>query len=49
MLSGWLTGTGAYDGLMAYIVMDSNTYELMGYITPYGPPPAAEGFPDEAG
>lgn len=47
-LSGWLVGEGAYEGLMAYMAMDSNDYKVMGYITPYGPPPVPEGFPSDS-
>ncbi len=47
-LSGWLTGAGGYEGLMAYVAMDANDYEVMGYITPYGPPPVPEGFPRDS-
>ena len=37
-----------YEGLMAYMAMDSNDYKVMGFITPYGPPPVPEGFPSDS-
>ena len=43
--SAWLTGDGAYEGLMAYIVIE-DTFVIHGYITPSGPPAAPESLPE---
>ena len=47
IMSGWLTGAGAYDGLTAYMAIDTDTWKVMGYVTASGPPPAPEGFPSD--
>jgi hypothetical protein len=43
--SAWLTGDGAYEGLMAYVVIDGLS-DVHGYITPSGPPAAPEALPE---
>ena len=40
--AGWLTGTGAYDGLSAYWVWDDYAGSVRGHITAEGPPPVPE-------
>ena len=41
--SGWLTGTGAYDGLRAYLVWSvTDDLTFRGHITAEGPPPVPE-------
>ena len=47
-VSGWLVGEGAYEGLMAYVVIDYNTpcCQLSGHITPEGPPPVPDELPE---
>ena len=46
--SGWLVGEGAYEGLMAYVVIDYNSpcCKVSGHITPEGPPPVPESSPE---
>ena len=46
--SGWLVGEGAYEGLMAYVVIDYNSpcCQMSGHITPEGPPPVPETLPE---
>jgi len=48
-VSGWLVGEGAYEGLMAYVVIDYNSpcCKLSGHITPEGQPSAPEAFPEQ--
>jgi hypothetical protein len=36
--AGWLTGTGAYEGLSAYVVWDVSNGAFRGHITAEGPP-----------
>ena len=47
--SGWLVGEDAYEGLMAYVVIDysSPCCKLSGHITPEGRPSAPEEYPEE--
>jgi hypothetical protein len=48
--AGWLAGTGAYEGLSAYLVWDFGESlgdgTFRGYITAEGPPPAPESLPE---
>lgn len=39
--SGWLTGSGAYDGLSVYFVLENNE-TIHGHVTAEGPPPEPE-------
>jgi hypothetical protein len=43
--SGWYVGSGAHDGLVAYVVLQDNGDELWGYISG-DPPPMPEEVPD---
>jgi hypothetical protein len=43
--AGWLTGTGAYEGLTAYVVL-SGDLTFRGHVTAEGPPPAPESLPE---
>jgi hypothetical protein len=44
--SGWLTGTGAYEGLSAYLVWSvSDDLKFRGHITAEGPPPVPDSLP----
>ena len=45
--AGWLTGTGAYEGLSAYFVWPFFERTFSGHITAEGPPPAPELPADE--
>jgi hypothetical protein len=45
--SGWLTGTGAYEGLSAYVVWSfPGDGTFRGHITAEGPPAAPESLPE---
>lgn len=49
--SGWLVGEGAYEGLLAYVVVDYSDHRpdetsLMGHITPDGQPSVPETIPE---
>ena len=44
--AGWLTGSGDYEGLSAYIVLDFPSEGFVGHITAEGPPPAPESLPE---
>jgi hypothetical protein len=45
--SGWLTGTGAYEGLRAYLVWSvTDDLAFRGHITAEGPPPVPESLPE---
>ena len=43
--AGWLSGTGAYEGLSAYVVWWDMTDGIHGHITAEGPPPAPDRDP----
>lgn len=43
--AGWLSGTGAYEGLSAYVVWWDMTDGFHGHITAEGPPPAPDRDP----
>jgi hypothetical protein len=48
-ISGWLTGSGAYEGLSAYLAWDLAAEEdltFWGHITAEGAPPAPESLPE---
>ena len=45
---GWLVGEDAYEGLMAYVVVDfADDGRIHGHITPEGPPPAPDSVPEQ--
>lgn len=47
-VSGWLVGEDAYEGLMAYVVIDYNSpcCKLSGHITPEDPPSVSGTLPE---
>jgi hypothetical protein len=44
--AGWLTGTGAYEGLTAYAVWVFDDRSIRGHISAEGPPPVPESLPE---